>query len=195
MTIQIKCEKCNRKLKAPDNAVGRKAKCPNCKHILIIQDSRTQTVSTVNKPKTIAKAPRRPVSASKRCPYCNESVSAKAKKCKHCGEILDAALRSAEEARRSAENQSSMVFMNASSPTSPVNGAERNVTSGKNKISAALFAFFFGAFGFHKFYLGQIPQGILYLLFFWTFIPSFIALFEGIHFLSMDDQKFARMYA
>ena len=34
------------------------------------------------------------------CPYCQEEVKKEAKKCKHCGEILDVALRAAEEAKK-----------------------------------------------------------------------------------------------
>lgn len=66
--------------------------------------------------------------------------------------------------------------------------------NGKNKIVAALLAFFFGGFGVHKFYLGQIGQGVLFLLFFWTIIPFIIAFIESILYLVMSDQEFARKY-
>lgn len=46
------------------------------------------------------------------CPFCAEAISPTAKKCKHCGEVLDVALRAAEEAKRTQVNQP-MVFMNA----------------------------------------------------------------------------------
>ena len=49
--------------------------------------------------------------------------------------------------------------------------------NGKSKLAAALFALFLGGFGIHKFYLGRIGWGILYLLFCWTFIPAIL----GIH--------------
>ncbi|HWV15065.1 MAG TPA: TM2 domain-containing protein [Cellvibrio sp.] len=62
--------------------------------------------------------------------------------------------------------------------------------NGKNRIAAALLAFFVGGFGIHKFYLGQIGMGILYLLFFWTFIPFVIAFIEFILLLVMSDQEF-----
>ncbi len=64
----------------------------------------------------------------------------------------------------------------------------------KNRIVAALFSFFLGSFGIHKFYLGEIGWGILYLLFFWTLIPGFIAFIEGILFLVMDEHKFDQKY-
>ena len=48
----------------------------------------------------------------------------------------------------------------------------------KSRIAAALLAFFLGGFGVHKFYLGKIGQGFLYLIFCWTFIPAIIAFIE-----------------
>lgn len=60
----------------------------------------------------------------------------------------------------------------------------------KNKVVAALLAFFLGGFGIHKFYLGQNFAGILYLLFFWTLIPAIIAFFEFLGLLLMSDQAF-----
>lgn len=55
-------------------------------------------------------------------------------------------------------------------------------TKGKvvNKLSYCLFAAFLGGIGAHKFYAGKIAEGIIYLLFCWTFIPSFIAFIEFI---------------
>lgn len=64
----------------------------------------------------------------------------------------------------------------------------------KSKAVAALLAFFLGGFGVHKFYLGEVGLGILYLLFCWTFIPALIALIEGIVYLSTSDQRFAQKY-
>ncbi len=60
----------------------------------------------------------------------------------------------------------------------------------KNKITAALLAFFFGWIGVHKFYLGQNFAGIIYILFCWTFIPGFIAFFEFLGLLLMPDDRF-----
>lgn len=66
--------------------------------------------------------------------------------------------------------------------------------SGRSRIAAGLFAILLGGLGVHKFYLGQIGQGILYILFFWTFIPAVIALVEGIIYLTMSDAEFAVKY-
>ena len=44
--------------------------------------------------------------------------------------------------------------------------------------------------GIHKFYLGKIGMGILYLLFCWTGIPAIVGLIEGIIYLCSNDENF-----
>lgn len=66
--------------------------------------------------------------------------------------------------------------------------------NGKSKLAAVLFAFFLGSFGFHKFYLGQIGMGVLYLILCWTFIPGVLGIIEGILLLIMSDDDFVRKY-
>jgi TM2 domain-containing membrane protein YozV len=41
-----------------------------------------------------------------------------------------------------------------------------------------LLAFLLGGIGAHHFYLGNIPAGIAYIVFCWTFIPMILAFFE-----------------
>lgn len=76
----------------------------------------------------------------------------------------------------------------------PYCGAINSVVGSKNRIAAALLAFFLGGFGVHKFYLGKTGQGVLYLLFCWTFIPALIAFIEFIIYLCTSDENFARKY-
>jgi TM2 domain-containing membrane protein YozV len=64
----------------------------------------------------------------------------------------------------------------------------------RNKITAALLAFFFGWFGVHKFYLGEGVAGVVYLLFCWTMIPGIIAFFEFFGLLLTSDQVFDARY-
>ena len=70
----------------------------------------------------------------------------------------------------------------------PVAGGSRT------RVAAALFAFFLGGLGIHKFYLGRTGEGIIYLIFCWTFIPAIVALIEGIIYLTMSDEEFAAKY-
>lgn len=64
----------------------------------------------------------------------------------------------------------------------------------KNKVTAALLAFFLGGFGVHRFYLGQVGKGILYLLFCWTPIPWLIAFIDFIVFLASGEKSFNFKY-
>lgn len=70
----------------------------------------------------------------------------------------------------------------------------QNIPSSRNRTAAALFAIFLGGLGIHKFYLGQVGQGVLYLVFCWTFIPTIVGFIEGIIYLTKSDQDFAEEY-
>jgi TM2 domain-containing membrane protein YozV len=82
-----------------------------------------------------------------------------------------------------------------------------DATGPKNKITAALLAFFLGGFGAHKFYLGHTGIGIFLLLIntvgllpmmFLLFIPNLIlgviTLIEAILYLTKSDEEFDRVY-
>lgn len=60
----------------------------------------------------------------------------------------------------------------------------------KSKLAAGLLGIFLGGLGIHKFYLGNIGLGIVYILFCWTFIPGIIGFIEGIVYLCTDDYAF-----
>lgn len=64
----------------------------------------------------------------------------------------------------------------------------------KNKSLAAGLAFFLGGLGIHKFYLNRGGQGILYALFFWTFIPAILGFIEAIGYISMSQEQFDAKY-
>lgn len=64
----------------------------------------------------------------------------------------------------------------------------------KNKTTAILLAFFLGSIGIHQFYLGNNTKGVLYLLFFWTLIPSILALIDFITLIIMTDDDFNKKY-
>ena len=70
---------------------------------------------------------------------------------------------------------------------------QRAVVHGKSKIVAALMAFFLGGFGIHRFYLGKW-WGVFYLLFFWSMIPSLVAILEAIVFLRTGDEIWDARY-
>jgi TM2 domain-containing membrane protein YozV len=104
---------------------------------------------------------------AKFCYACGKAIDARAEICPHCG------------VRQQAP---------------PSSGLTSTTPGGRNRVAAALFAILLGGLGIHKFYLGRIGQGILYLLFFWTFIPTLIGVIEGIVYLTKTDQEFAAIY-
>ena len=64
----------------------------------------------------------------------------------------------------------------------------------KRKAIQSALAIFLGAFGAHKFYQGKKWMGILYALFFWTSIPAWIGIVEGIRYLAMPMDDFYLEY-
>ncbi|MCL4415704.1 MAG: TM2 domain-containing protein [Actinobacteria bacterium] len=64
----------------------------------------------------------------------------------------------------------------------------------RSRAVAGILALLLGGIGAHKFYLGKIGQGFLYLLFFWTSIPMFIGIIEGLIYLTMSDKEFEAKY-
>ncbi len=60
----------------------------------------------------------------------------------------------------------------------------------KNKIVAGILGILIGGLGIHRFYMGHILPGIVYLLFCWTGIPGILGLIEGIIYLIDDESKF-----
>jgi TM2 domain-containing membrane protein YozV len=64
----------------------------------------------------------------------------------------------------------------------------------KDKNVAAILALFFGFLGAHKFYLGRIGSGVLYLIFSFTFIPALLGLIDFFVLALMDRDEFNRRY-
>ena len=60
-----------------------------------------------------------------------------------------------------------------------------------NRKEAGIIALVFGGFGMHKFYIGKYGKGILYAVFCWSFIPFFLGIADGIHYLTETDEQFA----
>lgn len=64
----------------------------------------------------------------------------------------------------------------------------------QKRCIAFLFALCGGTIGLHKFYLGQVWMGILYLLFCWTAIPTVIGIIEAVYYLWLSDADFSAKY-
>lgn len=79
-------------------------------------------------------------------------------------------------------------------PRCGVQQAGHGLGAGKDRLLAVLLALLLGNFGVHRFYLGQIAWGVVYLIFFWTGIPGIIAWFEAIYFLTRSNEDWAATY-
>ncbi|MBX7081647.1 MAG: NINE protein [Nannocystaceae bacterium] len=64
----------------------------------------------------------------------------------------------------------------------------------KDKSTAAILALFMGGLGVHKFYLGRIGAGLVYLVFSLTFIPAILGLIDFFILALMDPDEFNRRY-
>ena len=125
------------------------------------------------------------------CPFCAERISRRAKKCRHCSEIIDPALREIENLKNKGSN---IIISNNNAATSATHDAEERFRGDRTKTAALLWCFFLGAFGAHKFYLGRPGWGLLYLIFFWTFVPAVIAFVEFILLILTSERDFDRKY-
>ena len=64
----------------------------------------------------------------------------------------------------------------------------------QQKIIQSALAIFLGSFGAHKFYQSKTFWGILYFVFCWTTIPTWIGLLEGVRYLFMPIDDFYLQY-
>jgi type II secretory pathway pseudopilin PulG/TM2 domain-containing membrane protein YozV len=63
-----------------------------------------------------------------------------------------------------------------------------------SKVALLLITILIGGIGGHKFYVKKYGLGILYLLFFWTGIPGFIALIEFIIYCTKSEAELQQLY-
>lgn len=130
--------------------------------------------------------------AENKCPQCGAPIDPGATECKFCGEKL--AVQQTAQQFQQAQPQyqqpqpqviiqqaaPQQVYMTGINPSWPI----------KSKVVAGVLAILLGSLGIHKFYLGKIGMGILYLLFCWTYIPGIVGLIEGIIYLCSNDENF-----
>src|SRR5690554_3903446 len=125
------------------------------------------------------------------CPLCRGEVSPDAMKCRHCGEWIARSCRDCGTPLRGEwAARGSCAECSASRRAQPVaqTGAAPARYPPKNRGVAALLALLGGGLGLHKFYLGQVGLGLIYLLLFWTFIPAIVGFFEGIGYALMSEE-------
>jgi predicted RNA-binding Zn-ribbon protein involved in translation (DUF1610 family) len=115
MPISFSCPRCGKKLKAPDNAVGRTSKCPGCASPVTCPepvydaelvdappggvdpyaelDADKPYALVEPRPGAMLGGEAAPGKARRPCPMCGEMIIATAAKCRYCGEIFDPILK------------------------------------------------------------------------------------------------------
>lgn len=63
-----------------------------------------------------------------------------------------------------------------------------------SKVALLLITFFLGGLGGHKFYLKKPWWGVLYLVFFWTYIPTLAALIEFVIYACTSEERLNEKY-
>lgn len=126
------------------------------------------------------------------CPQCGAPIDPNATECKFCGEKLavqQAAPQPQPQQVYAQQPQPQVIIQQAVPQQVYVSGINPSWPV-KSKVAAGLLGIFLGGFGIHKFYLGKIGMGILYLCFCWTYIPAIVGFVEGIIYLCSNDENF-----
>jgi TM2 domain-containing membrane protein YozV len=110
------------------------------------------------------------------CSHCGNAVSPMAAACPQCGHPV-----ATQQPTGQPLGGQPTVAQPLANPYAPA----------KSRVTAGILGILLGGIGVHKFYLGKVGLGVVYVLFFWTYIPAIIGLIEGIIYLTQSDQDFA----
>lgn len=134
------------------------------------------------------------------CPQCGAPLPDGATKCSYCGEALSVAQpqqQAYQQPQQQYQQPYQQQYQQPGQPVYVVQQQQGGINPNwpiKNKMVAGILAIFLGGLGIHKFYLGQMGMGIVYLLFCWTGIPELIGFIEGIVYLCSNDYNFQIKY-
>lgn len=169
--VYLNCTGCGSQLKVAPGTAGKKAVCPACGATVVIPGP---PPPPSNDPLFAQLEPAGAPAAgnTKFCFHCGAVISILAEICPRCG---------------------------VRQPGTSVPGI-----TGPSRVVASLLAIFLGSLGAHKFYLGATTVGIVYLIVgvlfgvctfgISTVILGFVALIEGLVYLSYTDEQFAAKY-
>lgn len=107
------------------------------------------------------------------CPSCGAESPSNARFCRSCGCQFSSA---AQPAPAPAPEPVYQTVVQVNTPVIENPEGKKRVS----KFSYGILALLLGGIGAHKFYVGKVGMGILYLLFCWTFIPAVVSFIEGI---------------
>lgn len=123
--------------------------------------------------------------AENKCPQCGAPIDPGATECKFCGEKL-----AVQQAAQQVQQPQPQVVIQQAAPQQVYVTGINPAWPIKSKVAAGILGIILGGLGVHKFYMGKIGMGILYLLFCWTGIPAIVGFIEGIIYLCSNDENF-----
>lgn len=194
--MEIKCPKCKKRYEVEDAAPGQEIQsiCPRCSNqfnYVVPAQAMAAIVPTLPSTPAVSQPEVSQTELIKThpCPQCGCQVNDGASYCPGCGSYQFAGPDPKAQVQTVVQPQ--IVYVQQPQPQ--MNNSRPRIHD-RSRIVAALLALFLGGIGIHKFYLGQIGLGVLYLLFCWTWIPSIIAFVEFIIYLCTSDADFDAKY-
>ena len=112
------------------------------------------------------------------CSTCGAQLAAQVSFCANCGVAVNSAPAQPVAGQPTAGQ--------------PIYNAPASSIGVKSRTTAGILAILLGCLGIHKFYLGKVGMGILYLLLCWIYVPAILGLIEGIIYLTQTDEAFAK---
>lgn len=121
------------------------------------------------------------------CSKCGAPISGNNTACEYCGFVLKTT--TPQQPQRQQPQQPQTVYQQTiyQQVGNPAIDQRWPI---KSKVTAGVLGILLGGIGIHKFYLGKVGMGILYLLLCWTYVPAIIGLIEGIVYLASNDENF-----
>ncbi|MHA1521086.1 MAG: NINE protein [Promethearchaeota archaeon] len=128
------------------------------------------------------------------CPNCGGKVSDKSQFCSFCGYDMKNTTSAGSNPEVNQQAYTENYQQAQPGYQQPVGNSYSGSFSSapKDRMIAGILALLLGGLGVHKFYLGNIGMGILYLIFAWTGIPEIVGFIEGIIYLTKSDEEFYR---
>ncbi len=123
------------------------------------------------------------------CPACGANVGPNDIECKYCGEKLSFTPAANQQIQQPVQQPAAPQPVVQNIYQAPASAVDPSWPI-KSKTVAGLLGIFLGGLGIHKFYLGKVGTGILYLVFCWTYVPAIIGFIEGITYLCSNDENF-----
>lgn len=125
------------------------------------------------------------------CPQCGAPLDVGATECRFCGEkvVTQSSTQQVYQSQTAGQPAPQVIIQQIPQQPVYVNGIDASWPV-KSKVAAGILGILLGGLGIHKFYMGKIGMGILYLCFCWTFIPGIVGFIEGIIYLCSSDENF-----